>query len=164
MLRHSGSFLSSGMGLNGGRTLMKASLVQGQAYGPFVLGSSCQLGVELCADLEREQLGLKREEQKLIREIKAAAAKNNTPTVRVLAKSLVRLRGQQARLQASAAQMRGISSSMVVRYRNIPLKTGMGQLLYAYCIAAQKSPWLVTSRALAPTCQELPLVHVLVDR
>ena len=71
-------------------------------------------GQLILADLEREQMGLKREEQKLIREIKAAAAKNNTPTVRVLAKSLVRLRGQQARLQASAAQMRGISSSMVV--------------------------------------------------
>lgn len=68
----------------------------------------------MSADLEREQIGLKREEQKLIREIKQAAAKNNTPTVRVLAKSLVRLRGQQARLAASAAQMRGVSSSMVV--------------------------------------------------
>ena len=68
------------------------------------------------ADLEREQIGLKREEQKLIREIKQAAAKNNTPTVRVLAKSLVRLRGQQARLAASAAQMRGVSSSMVVSH------------------------------------------------
>ncbi len=73
------------------------------------------------ADLEREQLGLKREEQKLIREIKAAAAKNNTPTVRVLAKSLVRLRGQQARLQASAAQMRGVSSSMVVSLDSISI-------------------------------------------
>lgn len=71
---------------------------------------------------------MKREEQKLIREIKQAAAKNNTPTVRVLAKSLVRLRGQQARLAASAAQMRGVSSSMVVSILSslavIPVNTG----------------------------------------
>ncbi len=60
-------------------------------------------------------LALRREEEKLIREIKAAAKAGNTPATRVLAKSLVRLRGQITKLQGSSAQLKGISTTITVR-------------------------------------------------
>lgn len=66
------------------------------------------------ADIDREIVALKREEEKLIREIKAAATKNNQAAVRVLAKSLVRLRGQITKLQGSSAQLRGVSTNLTV--------------------------------------------------
>lgn len=66
-------------------------------------------------DVDREVLALRREEEKLIREIKAAAKAGNTPATRVLAKSLVRLRGQVAKLQGSSAQLKGISTTITVR-------------------------------------------------
>lgn len=46
------------------------------------------------AGLEREALQLKREEARLVKEIKACAAKGNQPATRQLAKSLVRIRQQ----------------------------------------------------------------------
>ncbi|KAK9820266.1 hypothetical protein WJX72_008298 [[Myrmecia] bisecta] len=64
-------------------------------------------------DLERELVSLKREEAKLIKEIKAAANAGNQQGARVLAKSLVRLRAQQTKLHASMAQMRGVKTSIV---------------------------------------------------
>lgn len=67
------------------------------------------------ADIEREVLVLKREEQKLTREIKQAAAKGNTAGAKQLAKSLIRLRGQEAKLQASMGQLRGVKTSITVQ-------------------------------------------------
>ena len=66
-------------------------------------------------DLERELLSVDREEAKLVKEIKAAAAKGNVSSARVLAKSLVRLRGQKAKLHAGILQMRGVRSTIAVR-------------------------------------------------
>ena len=66
-------------------------------------------------DLERELLTVDREEAKLVKEIKAAAAKGNESSARVLAKSLVRLRGQKAKLHAGILQMRGVRSAIAVR-------------------------------------------------
>ncbi|GFR49965.1 hypothetical protein Agub_g12103 [Astrephomene gubernaculifera] len=63
-------------------------------------------------DVDREVLALRREEERLIRDIKAAARAGNTPATRVLAKSLVRLRGQIAQLQGSAAHLRGVGMQM----------------------------------------------------
>lgn len=63
--------------------------------------------------LEREALQLKREEARLVKEIKACAAKGNQPATRQLAKSLVRIRQQMDRLNASGAQLRGLRSNMV---------------------------------------------------
>ena len=60
-------------------------------------------------------MGLQREEQKLITDIKKAAKQNNTQAARVLAKSLVRLRGQMNQLRASEAQLRGVKTSITVR-------------------------------------------------
>lgn len=51
----------------------------------------------------------------LIREIKAAAKSNNQQVMRVLAKSLVRVRGQIAKLQGSSANLRGVSTNLTVR-------------------------------------------------
>ena len=68
----------------------------------------------LPSDLEREMLALNREESKLVIDIKAAAKQGNQPTVRVLAKSLIRLRGQKVKLQATMGQLRGVRSSITV--------------------------------------------------
>eukprot|EP00878_Enallax_costatus_P017037 GHUV01017886.1.p2 GENE.GHUV01017886.1~~GHUV01017886.1.p2 ORF type:complete len:194 (+),score=86.59 GHUV01017886.1:149-730(+) len=65
-----------------------------------------------CADLDRELIGLKTEEQKLIREIKAAAKANNQASMKILAKSLVRLRAQMTKLQGSAANLKGVSTNL----------------------------------------------------
>ena len=69
---------------------------------------------DCAADIERELMSLKREEAKLIREIKQAAAKGNNAGAKQLAKSLVRLRGQEAKLQASVGQLRGVKTSITV--------------------------------------------------
>lgn len=68
-----------------------------------------------CADLERELLSIDREEKKLIIEIKNAAKNGNDKGARVLAQSLVRLRGQRTKLLASSAQLRGVRASIGVR-------------------------------------------------
>ena len=67
------------------------------------------------ADLQREMMGLQREEQKLVTDIKKAAKQNNTQAARVLAKSLVRLRGQMNQLRASEAHLRGVKTTITVR-------------------------------------------------
>ena len=58
---------------------------------------------------------LKREEAKLVNDIKAAAKTNNQASMRVLAKALVRLRGQIGKLQGSSANLRGVSTNLTVR-------------------------------------------------
>lgn len=59
-------------------------------------------------------LALKREEEKLIREIKAAAKTNNQASLKILAKSLVRLRAQITKLHGSAANLKGVSTNLTV--------------------------------------------------
>jgi division protein CdvB (Snf7/Vps24/ESCRT-III family) len=66
-------------------------------------------------DIDREIMQLKREEAKLITDIKAAAKTNNQAAMKVLAKALVRLRGQIAKLQGSSANLRGVSTNLTVR-------------------------------------------------
>jgi hypothetical protein len=68
-------------------------------------------------DIDREVLALQREEQKLIKDIKAAAKANNQAATRVLAKSLVRLRNQIATLRGSSAQLKGVGTNLTVRSR-----------------------------------------------
>ncbi|KAK9918465.1 hypothetical protein WJX75_004255 [Coccomyxa subellipsoidea] len=63
-------------------------------------------------DLDRELLGIDREEKKLIKEIKEAARNGNEKGARALAKSLVRLRGQRTKVLASSAQLRGVRASI----------------------------------------------------
>lgn len=59
-------------------------------------------------------MALKRDEAKLVRSIKGEAQKGNTTAARQLAKSLVRMRQQQARLQGSKAQLSGVSNNIRV--------------------------------------------------
>ena len=59
-------------------------------------------------------MALKREEAKIIRDIKAAAKQGNQPAMKILAKSLVRLRGQVTKLQSSSAQLQGVGMTMTV--------------------------------------------------
>jgi division protein CdvB (Snf7/Vps24/ESCRT-III family) len=66
-------------------------------------------------EIQREIIALQMQEKKLIAEIKAAAKNGNQQVLNVHAKSLVRLRSQIAKLQASAARLKGISSQMTVR-------------------------------------------------
>ena len=68
---------------------------------------------------------LKREEQKLTREIKAAAAKGNMSGAKQLAKSLIRLRNQEAKLQASMGQLRGVKTSITVSRLALAPCTGL---------------------------------------
>ena len=49
-----------------------------------------------------------------MRNIKAAAAKGDQATVKVLARSLVRLRQQVAKLTASEALLRGVGTNITV--------------------------------------------------
>ena len=72
-------------------------------------------GFVLVPDLERELLAIDREEKKLVVEIKAAARAGNEKGAKLLAKSLVRLRGQRTKVLASAAQLRGVRASIGVR-------------------------------------------------
>ncbi|CAK9149992.1 unnamed protein product [Ilex paraguariensis] len=60
--------------------------------------------------IEREITTLQSEEKKLIAEIKRTAKTGNEAATKVLARQLVRLRQQIAKLQASRAQMRGIAT------------------------------------------------------
>jgi len=66
------------------------------------------------ADLQREVLMLQREEAKLIVDIKKAAKQNQTASMKTLAKSLVRLRGQMNQLRASETQLRGVKTTITV--------------------------------------------------
>jgi division protein CdvB (Snf7/Vps24/ESCRT-III family) len=84
---------------------------------------------EICKgtrDLDREVLALRREEQKLILEIKAAAKTNNQAAMRVLAKSLVRLRSQIAKLQGSSANLRGVSTNLTTAAASTTVAQSMG--------------------------------------
>lgn len=88
---------------------------------------SSQRGIQKgVRDLDREVLALKREEQKLIAEIKAAAKTNNQAVMRVLAKSLVRLRGQIANLQGSKANLRGVSTNLTTAAASTTVAQSMG--------------------------------------
>lgn len=63
-------------------------------------------------DLERELASNKREEQKLIQQIKLSAKNGNQGATRTLAQSLVRLRQQQTKLIASVAHLKGVSTQL----------------------------------------------------
>jgi hypothetical protein len=98
-------------------TLDEASEVCISIFLPCICTNAVTAGLTCLsdsADIEREVLVLKREEQKLIREIKQTAAKGNTAGAKQLAKSLIRLRGQEAKLQASVGQLRGVKTSIAV--------------------------------------------------
>jgi hypothetical protein len=64
-------------------------------------------------DVEKEVRDMQMEEAKLVRELKAAAKTGNQASLKVLAKSLIRVRQQVSKLQASSAQLKGLGVTMV---------------------------------------------------
>lgn len=60
--------------------------------------------------IEREITTLQLEEKKLVAEIKRTAKTGNEAATKILARQLIRLRQQIAKLQGSRAQMRGIAT------------------------------------------------------
>lgn len=112
-------------------------------------------------------MGLKREEAKLIREIKAEAAKGNNPAARQLAKSLVRLRGQQAKMLAAKGSLQGVKSQMTVRANmwSMPGNEGpvllvLSRRLHPGCAAQELMAAECT--AVEPTVALYPCVHVVL--
>jgi hypothetical protein len=74
------------------------------------------------SEIETELRKLEREEAKLILDVKKAAKENNSATAKVLAKNLVRLRQNKARMQESVAQLTGVNAGMKTQqvWRCIP--------------------------------------------
>ena len=85
-------------------------------------------------------MALKRDEAKLVRSIKGEAQKGNTAAARQLAKSLVRMRQQQARLQGSKAQLSGVSNNIRVHPIPPPPLPGIGHLPHTHT-HAHSSLW-----------------------
>lgn len=66
-----------------------------------------------------------------MKQIKDAAAKNNVTGAKLLAKQLVRIRGQQTKLQTAIASLRGVSASVVGPALNPLARLGFWQQCYA---------------------------------
>ncbi|KAJ3682351.1 hypothetical protein LUZ60_014924 [Juncus effusus] len=75
--------------------------------------------------LEREITSLQAEEKKLVLEIKRTAKVGNEAATKILARQLVRLRQQIAKLQSNRAQLRGISTHTTAMHANTSIATGV---------------------------------------
>ncbi|KIZ01918.1 hypothetical protein MNEG_6039, partial [Monoraphidium neglectum] len=105
-------------------------------------------------EIDRELLALKREEDKLIREIKAAAKGNNQAATRVLAKSLVRLRAQITTLQASAAQLKGVGHNITTAAATATVSSAVGHASKAMGALQQQMDPVKMQRQLAAFSRE----------
>ncbi|KAL4431015.1 hypothetical protein ABPG75_006271 [Micractinium tetrahymenae] len=77
-------------------------------------------------DLDREIASLQRDEQKLIKEIKAAARQGNQAGTRILAQQLVRLRSHITKLRTTQAQLRGVGLSVTTAATTSTVGTSLG--------------------------------------
>lgn len=68
--------------------------------------------------IEREIGTLQLEEKKLVAEIKRSAKTGNEAATKILARQLIRLRQQIAKLQGSRAQVRGVATHTQAMYAN----------------------------------------------
>ncbi|XP_042516299.1 vacuolar protein sorting-associated protein 2 homolog 3-like [Macadamia integrifolia] len=75
--------------------------------------------------IEKEIGALQLEEKKLLAEIKKTAKTGNEAATKILARQLVRLRQQIAKLQGNRAQMRGIATHTQAMYANTSVAAGM---------------------------------------
>nr|KJB11367.1 hypothetical protein B456_001G254800 [Gossypium raimondii] len=75
--------------------------------------------------IEKEIGALQSEEKKLVAEIKRTAKTGNEAATKTLARQLVRLRQQIAKLQSSRAQMRGISTHTQAMHAQSSVAIGM---------------------------------------
>lgn len=67
--------------------------------------------------MEREILALKREEKKLIDEIRIASKKGDQNSIKILAKSLVRLRQQITKLIGNNSHLKTVGTQLRVNYK-----------------------------------------------
>eukprot|EP00802_Teleaulax_amphioxeia_P017245 Tamp_17395.p1 GENE.Tamp_17395~~Tamp_17395.p1 ORF type:complete len:214 (+),score=77.36 Tamp_17395:72-644(+) len=67
-------------------------------------------------EIERERLGLQRQEQKLIAEVKKAAKDGQTGAVKTLAKQLVQTRNAMARMGMMKSQVSGAATQMKLNH------------------------------------------------
>lgn len=77
----------------------------------------------LAAELERDLLSMDKEEVKLVAEIRAAAKHGNVKGAKILARAVVRLRGQRTKVLASAAQLRSVRTTIGVGTQGTPCLT-----------------------------------------
>lgn len=75
--------------------------------------------------IEREIAGLQLEEKRLLAEIKRTAKTGNQAATTILARQLIRLRQQIAKLQSSRAQMRGIGTHTQAMHANTAVAAGI---------------------------------------
>ncbi|KAJ7530213.1 hypothetical protein O6H91_15G085400 [Diphasiastrum complanatum] len=75
--------------------------------------------------IEREIGTLQLEEKKLVAEIKKTAKTGNEAATKILARQLIRLRQQIAKLQGSRAQMRGVATHTQAMYANTAVAGAM---------------------------------------
>ncbi|KAL2623899.1 hypothetical protein R1flu_008144 [Riccia fluitans] len=75
--------------------------------------------------IEREIGTLQIEEKKLVAEIKKTAKTGNEAATKILARQLIRLRQQIAKLQGSRAQMRGVATHTQAMYANTAVAGAM---------------------------------------
>lgn len=78
-----------------------------------------------CLGIEREIGALQLEEKKLVAEIKKTAKTGNEAATKILARQLIRLRQQIAKLQGSRAQMRGVATHTQAMYANTAVAGAM---------------------------------------
>jgi charged multivesicular body protein 2A len=76
-------------------------------------------------ELDRERNKLKSQETKLIQEIKKLAKQNQTKSVKILAKDLVRTRTQIAKFYEMSSQLKGVE----MRIQTMKSTTAMGEAL-----------------------------------
>lgn len=96
--------------------LLQALAMLGALPPCFALDKPPHRNAVLCAaEIEREIFQAKREEDKLIREIKLAAKQGNAGSARILAKSLIRLRAHITKLQTSAANLKARACALCRR-------------------------------------------------
>ncbi|MQM06554.1 hypothetical protein Taro_039379 [Colocasia esculenta] len=75
--------------------------------------------------IEREIGLLQSEEKKLLAEIKRSAKTGNEAATKILARQLIRLRQQIAKLQGSRAQIQGIATHTQAMHANTSIAVGM---------------------------------------
>eukprot|EP00474_Spongospora_subterranea_P000923 CRZ01381.1 hypothetical protein [Spongospora subterranea] len=88
--------------------------------------------------LERERMGLERQEKKLIMDMKNMAKKGQDKSVRIMAKDLVRIRKHQEKFLNMCAQLRAISLQMTEVSSTTMLAESMGKVTKSMAVLSQQ--------------------------
>jgi len=82
-------------------------------------------------ELEREKAGIKRDEQKLILELKKAAKNNQMKAVQIMAKDLVRIRKHDEKFTGLIANLRAVSLQMTSMSSTVTMTESMKKVTRA---------------------------------